>query len=632
MARTFDFATGPNYAITGVGSCGAVGNGAYTIAALFNITGNAGIISFRTTGINAQLIVDTSQLFGAGDFQGGQTGVTTGTWWWAAIRKAAGSSVYQYSLRAYNSGSTTHQSGSVNHADSGVTNTSIRLGDGDDRGNGSIAVWAAWTSALSDSQVASMFTTAAADVAAQSPQALWLGNQGSSANAIPDSTGNGAGSTSFNGTVGVGTDPPAYNYSLTAAQASAIQPIVATGPRPAAAGQQVLLRNAAALVVAPAKGSAPLVVTQPGRAPASAAMVRRNTLADAPILTAPRPIVVAVAAVTTAVSTAILLTAGTAPVAPAAATPQPYVVGQPTAVPVAAAPVLVRNPAAPAPGIQPAVVTSTLGLGPGQALLLRSSLADAPVLTTVPPLVVTATVAPLAAAAILARAPLPGAVVPPAATAAPYVVTAPATSPAGAAQLVRSSLADPPVLTTGAPIVVTGPVVPGQSSAILLRNAQPAALPATGPTTVPLVVTTSVPPPAGTVRTLRSGLADAVAATPGPLVVSAPSLSAPSRPIIVRGSLVDVVAGVVARPLVVTAPVVQSGGFVLLAFAPQPGGPAPIQPRTPTVTVDLARAVAVADLSRPAVIADVARVTAVADLTRSTASADLTRPSVTVAL
>lgn len=217
MARNFDLATGPNYVITSVGNVATLGNGAYTIIVLFNINSgnnNHGLISFRAAGINAELFVDGNQLFGAGDFAGGQTGVTVSTWWWAAIRKAAGSSVYTYSLKPYASGSATHQSGVATHADSGVSNTTVRLGDSDDRGNGLIAVWAGWTSRLSDAQVAGMFTSAAADVNAQSPQALWLGNQASSANPINDSTAGAANQTSVNGTVSVGTDPPAYDYTL----------------------------------------------------------------------------------------------------------------------------------------------------------------------------------------------------------------------------------------------------------------------------------------------------------------------------------------------------------------------------------------------------------------------------------
>lgn len=57
-----------------------------------------------------------------------------------------------------------------------------------------------------------------------------------------------------------------------------------------------------------------------------------------------------------------------------------------------------------------------------------------------------------------------------------------------------------------------------------------------------------------------------------------------------------------------------------------------VSPRNPTVTVDLARAVATADLTRPTAVADLSRVATVADLSRTTVTADLTRPSVTVAL
>jgi hypothetical protein len=535
VARTFDFATGPNYAITGVGSCGAVGNGAYTIAALFNIVGNAGIISFRATGINAQLIVDTNQLFGAGDFQGGQTGVTTGTWWWAAIRKASGSAVYQYSLRAYNSGSTTHQSGSVNHADSGVANTSIRLGDGDDRGNGSIAVWAAWTSALSDAQVASMFTIAAADVATLSPQALWLGNQASSANAIPDSTGNGAGSTSFNGTVGVGSDPPSYNYSLTAAQASAVQPIVVTGPRSPTAGQQVLLRNTAALVVAAAKGVAPLVVARPAPTPQGAAVLRRATLVDPPVLTTPQPIVVARTGGAPPGS-AVLLRSSLADAAqPSAATPAPYVVTAPQSAPFSA-PILARNPAAPLPAVQPDVITAPAVAAVSPPIILRGSLADAPVLTTPAPLVVTTPTPGPANTATFIRNPQAPAAAPATRTLPPIVITAAAVSAAGQTLTVRGSLADAPVLTTASPTVVTARASAPAAAALILRTRQAASQPA--------------------------------AATPGPFVITRPAPAGRSVVVVIAGSPVS------AAPAGTSAPtdelVTRSGGLNLAHGRPSP--------------------------------------------------------------
>lgn len=57
-----------------------------------------------------------------------------------------------------------------------------------------------------------------------------------------------------------------------------------------------------------------------------------------------------------------------------------------------------------------------------------------------------------------------------------------------------------------------------------------------------------------------------------------------------------------------------------------------VQPRTPTVTVDLARATAVADETRPVAIADTTRSATVADLSRAIDIADLSRPNVTVNL
>lgn len=519
MSRNFDLATGPNYSINSVGSLGSLGNGAYTIITLFNInTGNnnCGLISFRTAAINAELFIDGNQIFGAGDFGGGQTGVTVSTWWWAAIRKAAGSSVYTYSLKPYASGSATHQNSAASHADSGATNTTIRLGDSDDRGNGLVAVLAAWTSRLSDAQVAGMFTSAASDIAAQSPGGLWLGNQASSTDPINDSVGT-ANQTSVNGAIGVGSDPPAYNYSLSgAAVASARPPLVTSISRPVPAGQQVLLRNTAALIVPSAKGVAPIVVGRPGLGPAAVALLRRGALADPPVLT----------------------------------TVSPSVTTRPAPPPAAA------------------------------ALLLRGSLVDTvlPNTSTPGPIVVTFTAPPSPSAAILLRtAPT----VPPGQQ--PMVVATPTAPAPAAAILLRASLADTPVLTTVAPLVVTTAAPPFAAAAIQLRNAQPAAVIVSGPTTAPIVITQPGPPPAAAAVMLRSSLLDVPVATPGPTVVTSPAPVRPSQPIVTRGSLADFYAG--TEPLIVTTTVAAPRGTALLGRNPQPFIPPVPGPTTAPIVV-----------------------------------------------
>lgn len=584
MARSFDQPTGPNYAITSVGSVASLGNGAHTVIALFQTTsaasGNAGLISFRAAGINVQLIVDGGQLFGAGDFNGGQTGITTGTWWWAAIRKAAGTNVYRFSLRQYNTGSTTHQSTAATHADTGATNTTIRLGDGDNRGNGLIAAWAAWTSNLSDGQVAGMFTTAAADIAAQSPQVLWLGNQASSTDPIPDSTGNGAGSTSFNGTVGVGTDPPAYDYSLSAAQASARQPIIASGPRPLSIARQVLLRNTAALIVPPAKGIAPIVAARPVPGPASAALLRRSTLVDPPVLTTVRPIVVTAAAVTAAAAS-ILLHAPAPAVAPAS--PQPVVVTAPAPAPPAQHLVL-RSTLADPPVLtttSPSVTTRPAPAPSSTALLLRGSLVDAvlPSTATPSPIVVTSTPPAGPAAAILIRtapAAQPGR--------QPAVVTALAVAVPAAAVLLRGSIADAQVVTTASPTVVTATAVGPVGAALLFRTPQPAAAVAAVATPGPIVVTSTAPALPPSALMLRGSLADApVFKTPPPLVVTSPTAQSATGAILVRSSLVDVAYARTAL-LMVTRPAPATRSAVLLLAAAQLP-PAPTEPSAPTPTL-----------------------------------------------
>jgi hypothetical protein len=517
VSRNFDLATGPNYSINSVGSCGAVGNGAYTIIALFNVNAgnnNCGLISFRSAGINAELFIDTNQIFGANDFNGGQTGVTVSTWWWAAIRKAAGTNVYRYSLRQYNTGSTTHQNSVATHADSGVSNTSIRLGDSDDRSNGLVAVWAAWTSNLSDGQVAGMFTTAAADVAAQSPQGLWLGNQASSSDPINDSAGS-ANQTSVNGSIGVGTDPPSYSYSLGAAQSAARSPLVVSAPIQVTPGQQTLVRNTAALIVPPAKGVAPIVVTGPVSVPAAAAILVRN----------PAPAVAA----------------------PVTSTPSPYVVTAPVPAPASVA-LLLRGSLADAPVLttaSPMVVTAPASSPRPAAILVRPLPADA---ATPGPIVVTAAVPAAPAAAILVRNPQAPVVQTPATTPGPIVVTSTAAAPTAEVLLIRGSLADAPVLTTGSPLVVTRPVRAAPAAVWLIRNPPPGVPPVSGPTTKPIVVTAVRPAPPGLTVLIRgTGIAcDCTTHRPNLGTTTRPSSGITARP--GAGTTTRPSSGITTRP------------------------------------------------------------------------------------
>lgn len=196
----------------------------------------------------------------------------------------------------------------------------------------------------------------------------------------------------------------------------------------------------------------------------------------------------------------------------------------------------------------------------------------------------------------------------------PLVVTA-ARPPAGPlAILTRGTLVDPPVLTTPSPTVVTAPVPVRPGQVLLLQNPQPAVAPVSGPTTAPVVITAPVGASAALAIAIRSPAATVAAATPVPYVITQPAPTpATPRPILARGSLVDFYAG--TKPLVVGGPGALPAGFVAFVRSPQPAStPVVVQPRTPTVTVDVARTAVAADAGR------------------AVATADLTRPSVRVSL
>jgi hypothetical protein len=86
---------------------------------------------------------------------------------------------------------------------------------------------------------------------------------------------------------------------------------------------------------------------------------------------------------------------------------------------------------------QPIVVTTSVVARPGQALLVRGSLTDPPVLTTLPPLVVTAPAARVAVTPILVRNPQPAQAPVSGPSTAPIVVTSPQASTRGLTVLIR---------------------------------------------------------------------------------------------------------------------------------------------------------------------------------------------------
>lgn len=348
------------------------------------------------------------------------------------------------------------------------------------------------------------------------------------------------------------------------------------------------------------------------------------------------------------VAPTVLLAAPPPSVVVAVATGSPLVVSVPS-VQTSGVVLTLRNPQAPAvvtsgPITQPIVATAPPSIATSLPIVVRSTLADPPVLTAASPLVAAPpppTVVP--SRPILLASPAAPAVVVSTVTALPLVVTSPASVPPSAPVLIRSTLADPPVLATASPSVNSTP--PGSApvaAPVLLRAPAPPVVAPSSTTPSPLVVTaassqttaqplivrstltdppvlttpgpmvvsaTPLPPnPASAVTPLRPQTAPAVVSAPGiqPLVVSAaPAPAAQSAPIVSRGSLADLL--VATKPLVVSAPppivqgaVVQSRPFVI----PPPTGPfgSTTEPLVITAPIPPLRGVAILTRERTALL------------------------------
>ena len=163
------------------------------------------------------------------------------------------------------------------------------------------------------------------------------------------------------------------------------------------------------------------------------------------------------------------------------------------------------------------------------ATVLRSTLADPPVLTTPAPVVIAAPADRrwFTGAAVTVRGTL--ADPPVLTTPGPVVVTSqPAASQTATPPVLvfRSTLQDPPVLTTAAPVVIAAPADPRWFGAspvqVLTGKEAPAVTPVSAPG--PLVITSQPPVlPAVPAFITRGTLADPpVLTTPGPVIAAGP--------------------------------------------------------------------------------------------------------------
>jgi len=229
MSLTFTFDGTNQYVGCSAGTTGPAGTNDYTIVALTRPAGNHGVVSLMSGSLTGtrerEIITDTSKWYGVSDFTGFGT-ATNSTWYLTGQSKHAGSNLYHWYTWPYaadGSGTKTHgDETSGTHGD-GSTIAGIRIGDGDNKGNGDVALVAIWTRVLSDADFDSLCgNTAQAfmSLASGAPNALLLCNVSNPAN-VTDATGNGANATTVVGSnISIGSDPPSFNYTINSVNSS----------------------------------------------------------------------------------------------------------------------------------------------------------------------------------------------------------------------------------------------------------------------------------------------------------------------------------------------------------------------------------------------------------------------------
>lgn len=205
----------------GIGGAANAGNGATTFLTLwkpgFGGTTNSGLLSALNSGTERRsFLIDTSALFGDGDFTSGVAiSGSAGDWLWLGLSKAAGSTHYRMHWKNITTGGAwTHgeAASAANHSDPGTSNE-IRVGDfGLGSVNGDVAVSSIWTADLADLAIEAACTSALKDLIAAGP-AWAVRFQNSAPSSIQDLIGNGN-ETSRTGTVTNSADPPGFDFSL----------------------------------------------------------------------------------------------------------------------------------------------------------------------------------------------------------------------------------------------------------------------------------------------------------------------------------------------------------------------------------------------------------------------------------
>lgn len=228
MSLSFDNAA-TEYVSMSAGGVGAMGTGAHTLVMLAQSSSAAFSNRFQVglyaggTLLRSLLNVD-GVLFAHNDFGSGFGTLAEDTWYVVAVSKPAGSGQsYRYHLWPYASDG----SGTMSHGTDGATQgdgsaiTEIRIGGAElPQFGGNVAVVGLWASVLSDAQLNTLKSASLSSWSALSPQALITGNNWNGTTGCTDVIGTST-QQSITGTVGVGTEPPSFSYSL----ASSILPI-----------------------------------------------------------------------------------------------------------------------------------------------------------------------------------------------------------------------------------------------------------------------------------------------------------------------------------------------------------------------------------------------------------------------
>jgi len=164
---------------------------------IFGIGNSSNRMNFRTQSggaLRIQLNASTSD---------STTLVTVGAWWLVACTKTSGTTTPRFHFYRFDTGAFTHENGGSSLANSSSMASAANIGTNEDASifwNGDIAVLGNWTAVLTDAQVELLPFNLPSWFAAGQPNGLWVLDQDSVSQAVPDLSGGGANQSSISGT------------------------------------------------------------------------------------------------------------------------------------------------------------------------------------------------------------------------------------------------------------------------------------------------------------------------------------------------------------------------------------------------------------------------------------------------